>query len=118
MQNFFDLEALPELQVTDTFSKRTLVGDKQMVVWGKMAKGGHAEPHNHEQEQMFWILSGRLRSRVGDEVHEHGAGSLVVIPSWAEHEAHALEETTFVTFLSGVRQDLIGDHAPEHFIKR
>jgi quercetin dioxygenase-like cupin family protein len=118
MKHFFELDSLEEFQVTDTFSKRTLVGDKQMVVWGKMKKGGHATLHNHEQEQMFWILSGRLRSRVGDEVHEHGAGSLVSIPSWAKHEAEALEDATFVSFLSGIRQDLVGNRAPDHTVKR
>jgi len=37
------------------------------------------------------------------------------VPSSVEHEATAIEDTTFVSFLSGVRQDLVGTGVPEHF---
>jgi len=115
VEYFLELEALPMVQVTPDFSRRTVTGEKQMVVWGKINKGGIASAHSHAEEQMFWILSGRLRSRIGDRVQETGPGAFITVPSWAEHESEALEDTTFVTFLSGIRKDLTGNNAPAHF---
>ena len=42
-------------------------------------------------------------------------GSVLTVPSFVEHGATATEDTTFVSFFSGVRKDLLGTNVPEHF---
>jgi hypothetical protein len=56
-----------------------------------------------------------MEVRMSGAVFVCGAGSVLTVPSFVEHEATALEDTTFVSFLSGVRKDLIGTTVPEHF---
>ena len=109
------LADMPLEQVTPTFSKRTVAGEKQMVVWANLAKGGRATRHAHKEEQTFWVTSGCMEIRLVGAVYVCKAGSVLTVPSFVEHEATALEDTTFVSFLSGVRQDLIGTTVPEHF---
>ena len=102
--------------VTPSFSKKTIQGEKQMVVWANLKKGGHAAPHAHPEEQFFWVTSGCLEFRIGGELFVCPEGSVLTVPSSVEHEATATEDTTFVSFLSGVRKDLLGTNVPKHFV--
>ena len=47
MRGYFALKDLPEEKITDTISRRMLVGDKEMVVWWSMKAGTHAAAHKH-----------------------------------------------------------------------
>ena len=109
------LTTVPLDLVTPSFSKRTIQGEKQMVVWANLKKGGHAALHAHPEEQFFWITSGCLEFHVGGELLVCPAGSVLTVPSFVEHDATATEDTTFVSFLSGVRKDLLGANVPKHF---
>ena len=109
------LDDMPLQQITPVFSKKTIEGEKQMVVWAQLRKGGEAQRHAHKEEQTFWVTEGCMEVRVLGEVYVCRAGSVLTVPSNVEHEATALEDTKFVIFLSGVRQDLVGTTVPEHF---
>ena len=106
---------MPLQQITPTFSKKTVQGEKQMVVWANLLKGGQAQRHAHKEEQTFWVTQGCMEVRVRGDVYVCRAGSVLTVPSNVEHEATALEDTNFVSFLSGVRQDLVGTTVPKHF---
>jgi len=115
------LENLKEIAnqvITPLFSKQVVVGDKQMVVWATLKRTGRAAIHSHPEEQTFWITSGCMEVKFLDGVYRCIAGSVITVPSNVEHEAVALEDTTFVSFLSGIRVDLVGTDVPEHFKAR
>jgi len=101
--------------ITPLFSKQVVVGEKQMVVWATLKRTGRAAVHSHPEEQTFWVTSGCMELRFLEEVYRCDAGSVITVPSNVVHEAVALEDTTFVSFLSGVRVDLVGTDVPEHF---
>src|SRR5439155_344327 len=65
MNGFHALRELPEEKVTDTISRRILVGEKEMIVWWSMKAGAHAAAHRHPHEQMFWMISGRMDCSIG-----------------------------------------------------
>ena len=109
------LATTPLDEVTPSFSKKTIVGEKQMVVWANLKKGGHAATHSHQEEQFFWVTSGCLQFRIKDDVFICPTDSVITVPSFVEHEATAMEDSTFVSFLSGVRKDLLGTTVPKHF---
>ena len=109
------LDDMPLEKITPMFSKKTIAGEKQMVVWAELRKGGQAARHSHKEEQTFWVTEGCMELRLGGETFICRAGSVLTVPSYVEHEATALEDTKFVAFLSGVRRDLIGTTVPEHF---
>ena len=54
------------------------------VTWGDGAPGSRHRSHDHDAEQVYAVLGGRGRVRVGDE-REVGRGGLVYIPSGAAH---------------------------------
>ena len=64
--------------------------------------------HSHENEQLTWVLEGRLLFRLGEEgeqVVEVGAGEVLHIPPNLPHEAEALEDTLDVDVFTPPRQD-------------
>jgi quercetin dioxygenase-like cupin family protein len=67
--------------------------------------------HSHENEQLTWVLEGRLRFRLGedgDQVVDVAAGEVLHIPPNVPHEAEALEDTLDVDVFTPPRQDWIG----------
>jgi len=115
VQCLVTLDKLPVEEVTSAFSKQTFAGERQMIVWATLKKGAHAAAHCHPQEQIFWVTSGCMEVRILDKHFMCEAGGLITVPPAVEHEAWAREHTTFVSFLSGLRKDLLGPGVPEHF---
>ena len=60
--------------------------------------GESARPHQHPEEQAIYVVSGRMRMTVGDEIYEVGPGELSYHPSNVLHGALALEDTVAVSF--------------------
>jgi quercetin dioxygenase-like cupin family protein len=112
MQGFQTLAKLPEEQVTDKISRRMLTGERGMIVWWSMKAGAHAAAHRHPHEQIFWMLSGRMDFRLGDERRSCRAGDVAVIPSGVEHEAWFPEDTEVVDVFSPPREDFLTGEAP------
>jgi len=112
MTGFHDLATLPLEHVTPHYSRRVLVGAREMMVWATLRAGAHAAAHRHPQEQMFWILSGRADLRIGEERRSCGPGSVIVVPGDVEHEMWCGEDTDFLAVLSPLRDDLLPGAPP------
>ena len=57
------------------------------------AKGQGAVTHQHEEEQIFYILSGRIKATLGDDEYEVGPGEATFNPAGMPHGMQALEDT-------------------------
>lgn len=115
MSGFHALAQLPQEKITDKISRRILVGDKGMIVWWSMKAGAHAAAHRHPHEQLFWLLSGRMDFRLGDDRRTCGPGDLGVIPGNVEHEAWFPEDTEVIDVFSPPREDFLpGAGAPAY----
>jgi len=68
-------------------------------------KGRGAKPHSHPEEQLAYVLSGRLRVTSGDQVYEVGPGQASFNPSNVQHGVEALEDTVVLS----VKAPLISD---------
>ena len=60
---FSRFAALPEEQISDKISRRILSGDQGMIVWWSIGAGVHVEPHSHANEQIVWMLNGKVPPR-------------------------------------------------------
>jgi quercetin dioxygenase-like cupin family protein len=60
--------------------------------------GKGAKTHSHAEEQVFYIVKGRLRVTCDGETYEVGAGEGSFHPSNAEHTVQALEDTVAISF--------------------
>jgi quercetin dioxygenase-like cupin family protein len=118
MTGFHSLKNLPEEKVTDKITRRVLIGDKEMIVWWSMQAGAHAAAHTHPHEQMFWVISGRMDFRLGNERRMCNAGDLGVIPGGVEHEAWFPEDTDVIDVFAPPREDFMpGKGAPAYMRK-
>jgi quercetin dioxygenase-like cupin family protein len=115
---FGTFAALPEEQISEKVSRRILSGDQGMIVWWSIGAGIHVEPHSHPNEQIVWMLKGRMEFRLGTERRVCGQGDVVVIPGGAEHEAWFREDTEVIDFFAPPRDDfLIGNSSLRLFTR-
>jgi mannose-6-phosphate isomerase-like protein (cupin superfamily) len=55
--------------------------------------------HHHEAEdELFLVLSGRLRMEFRDGAQEVGPGEFIIVPHGVEHRPVAVEETSLLLF--------------------
>src|SRR5439155_24942983 len=85
----------PREQLAAGIERRFVYGQRAMVAQVYLRKGTPVPKHAHESEQLTYILEGTLRLMLGEdgaEVHEVGAGEILVIPSNVPHAALALDD--------------------------
>jgi quercetin dioxygenase-like cupin family protein len=64
---FSRFASLLEEQIGEKISRRILSGDQGMIVWWSIGAGVHVEPHSHANEQIVWMLKGKMEFRLGSE---------------------------------------------------
>ena len=100
------LSAMEWEQVSPLLRKKVVNGTRMTVMRYSFAAGGRFPNHVHDQEQITYLLGGRLTFVVGGESHPLTAGNLIVIPSGIPHEAVAGPEGAEVlSIVSPARTD-------------
>ncbi len=94
-------------KLSDTFSRQMIYGDRIMVAQLDIKKGSAVPEHSHENEQVSWIMKGKLRLIVDGQTIDVGAGEILIIPPNAKHSAVALEDTLDIDIFSPIRSDWI-----------
>jgi len=74
-------------EVRSGVSRKGFRGDQFMMVMNTLEPGMEINPHSHPFEQAVYIVQGKVRFHVGDEVFEGGPGSVIRIPPNVEHYA-------------------------------
>ncbi len=79
------------------------------MVLNELQPGMETRPHSHPFEQLAYVVQGRVRFTIGDEVHEMGAGGLCVIPPDVTHFADVLgsKPAVNIDIFSPVREDYL-----------
>ena len=99
---------MPKEKVSDTLERRLVTGDRMMLAHVYLTKGCLVPRHQHENEQLTYILEGALHFWLGEDEREEvvvRAGEVLTIPSNLPHKALALEDTVDVDIFSPPRQD-------------
>ncbi|MBT3350308.1 MAG: cupin domain-containing protein [Nitrospinaceae bacterium] len=94
----FSWDEMPAEQVTDTFSRKMIVGVKEMLCWLELKPGCVVPEHAHENEQISHVLKGHLRFVVDGETIEIGPGESLLIPPNARHSAEVLGDETVLDY--------------------
>lgn len=76
---------LPKESVREGVSRTAFRGDGAIMVMNWLEPGMEKKPHSHPFEQLAYILSGRVRFEIGDDVVEVGAGEVLRIPPDVVH---------------------------------
>lgn len=94
--------------VTDTISRKVIVGERMMLTHVYLKKGAVVPRHSHENEQLTYVMDGALHFWIGEDGSEEvdvRAGEVLFIPSNVPHKAEALEDTFDVDVFCPPRQD-------------
>lgn len=98
---------VPLEPMSDLISRKMVVGEKAMIAQIFLKKGAVVPQHQHDAEQITYILEGALKFELeGREVVVH-KGEVLHIPSNVPHRAVALEDTVDLDVFSPLRMDWI-----------
>jgi quercetin dioxygenase-like cupin family protein len=107
---------MPHEPVTDAITRKVISGEREMMATVYLKQGALVPTHQHESEQMTYILEGVLAFEIGGDTIVLGAGDVLCIPSWIPHQARAVEDTVELDVFSPIRQDWI-DKTDDYFRK-
>lgn len=101
-------DEMPREQVSPMLDRRLITGERMMLAHVYLKKGCVVPRHQHENEQLTYILEGALKFWIGENEKKElivRAGEVLHIPSMVWHKAEALEDTLDVDVFSPPRQD-------------
>ncbi len=102
----------PLERLSDGIGRRMLNGEAMTLAQITLAAGAVVPEHEHPNEQIATVLSGRLRFVVGGEEHEVGPGESLLIPGGVPHRVDVLEDAVVLDAFAPRREDWIrGDDA-------
>ncbi|MFQ5568156.1 MAG: cupin domain-containing protein [Rhodothermales bacterium] len=99
---------MPKETLTPLLDRRLITGERMMLAHVYLKKGCIVPLHQHENEQITYVLEGALKFWIGEDEGEEiivHAGEVLHIPSNVPHKAEALEDTLDVDVFSPPRQD-------------
>jgi len=105
---FYRWDDMEKEKVTDLLDRRLITGDRMMLAHVYLKKGCIVPKHQHENEQLTYVLEGALHFWIGDDQTKEitiRAGEVLHIPSMVWHKAEALEDTLDVDVFSPPRAD-------------
>jgi len=97
-------------ELNPLIGRRFVTGAHVMLAQIYLAKGSIVPKHSHENEQITWVIEGRMRLKLGEngeQVVDLGPGDVLHIPPHVPHEAEAFEDTLDVDVFSPPRADWI-----------
>lgn len=87
---------------------KTLVhGEKTHLIEFKLQKSSILPAHSHPHEQTGYLVSGRLKFRIGDETFDTTAGDSWSIPGGTDHAAEVLEDSLVIEVFSPLRKEYL-----------
>jgi quercetin dioxygenase-like cupin family protein len=87
--------------------RTTAAGEAMMQMYVTLEAGAHLPLHQHPNEQLTYLLSGRLRLVVAGVPHDLGPGDALLIPGDVPHEADVLETAVALDTFSPPRAHLL-----------
>jgi quercetin dioxygenase-like cupin family protein len=103
----YQWDTLPKEVVRPGVERAGFSGDNVLMVMNWLEPGMETQPHSHLFEQLAYVVSGRMKFVVGDEVFEAAAGSMIRIPPNIEHYGEPIgdEPVLNLDVFSPIRED-------------
>lgn len=98
----------PWVELCPGIKRQTIAhGPKMYQQCARLEAGSRMPEHQHPQEQIAYVVSGRVRLVVGGVPHDLTAGQTVYIGSGVPHSAETFEETVVIDTFSPPRDDYL-----------
>ena len=90
---------------------KTLVhGEKTLMTEFLLKKNSLLPRHSHAHEQTGYLVKGRIRLYIKEELFEVTSGDSWCIPGNVEHQAEILEDSVAIEVFSPVRKDYLPEN--------
>ena len=87
---------------------KTLVhGEKTLMIKFNLKGGQVHASHNHPYEQTGYLIEGKVKLTIGEEIHIVEAGGAWSIPADAEHQAEMIKDSIGIEIFSPAREDYL-----------
>ena len=90
---------LPVNDIAPGVHTRFVVGDTVMLNRVLFDEGAMSPLHNHSEEQIVTVVSGRMRVASGEREYILEPGDVVIFPAYVPHQLEALEESVTIETL-------------------
>ena len=107
MMQHFKWDEIPEERINDKFIRKLAWNGTVMISWMQCKKGCYVPPHNHENEQLTFVVSGRWRFKIDGKTLVVGPNEMLYIPPQMVHEAEAEEDLVAYDIFVPPREDWI-----------
>lgn len=98
----------PWIDIAPGIRRRTLTtGATMYQMRAELTAGSRLPEHHHPQEQIAYVLSGRMRMIAAGLPHELGAGESFYLASNVPHAVETIEDTTVLDTFSPPREDYL-----------
>ena len=101
----FNWEEVRTEVMNPKISRKVISGDKAMVAQVFIAKDGVVPTHQHDSEQLTYIIEGALKFELEGREVVVRKGEVLHIPSNVPHRAVALEDTLDLDIFSPISVD-------------
>jgi len=94
------------VEIFEGASRKTLaVGEKMMIVEFTFREGSVLPAHKHPNEQVGYVVKGRLKLRIGEAEHDLEAGDSYYIEPNVEHSATIIDDSKIIDVFCPPRED-------------
>lgn len=117
-QPVINWDAVPREQLGDLIVRQIISGDELMMVKLTMKAGAIVNHHSHPNEQMTYILKGKIRFTHGLEMEQSTtlyAGDVLHFPANVPHAAECLEDTVDLDVFTPPRHDWFAANGNDYF---
>ncbi|MGQ3678032.1 cupin domain-containing protein [Tenacibaculum discolor] len=116
-----NFESMPHDTISKGITRQWLHGAKGQMAYFHLKKGAHIPMHKHPNEQITYILKGKVKINTIDKgkrkTYIISAGQVIVFPENVSHEFFALENTLDLDVHVPVRQDWLTNELPAYLKK-
>lgn len=103
---FISVDEVEAVQMRDGISRRTLATtDEAMLCQFTLQQNSFVAPHSHMNDQVGYIVSGKVEITIGEETRTITAGGSYAVPGGLVHSVRALEDTIEIDVFSPPRSD-------------
>ncbi len=101
----YEFEKMPFEKMSDKIGRKYITGENAMLAYFDLKKGAIIPEHHHINEQITYIIRGKVRVLIGKEEFIVRAGEVLHIPPNTPHRFEALEDSIDLDIFSPIRQD-------------
>ncbi len=95
-----------QVEMAEGIHRRTMATtDEAMICEFFLERGAVVQPHSHMNDQVGYIIFGRIEITIGDQTQVCVAGDSYAVPGGVEHSANVLEDTLSLDIFSPPRND-------------